>query len=115
MTRADEVNPHMSGFVNEVRRMRIQRKARVYQTYVNDGDKKYAFVTTSKDLHLGLGEMTKEAQVLLTKLLEYEFARGNFGQLILGIQKDEGDECNYTLVAMSTYLGEISFGFSPTR
>ena len=107
-------NPHMSSFVSEVSEIRRQ-KGRVYQTYVEDGDKKFTLVTTSKDIHLGLGGMTKEAQILLTRLLDHEFARGNFGQLMLGMEKDEGDECSYTLVSTSTYCGERSFGFSPAR
>ena len=84
-------NPHLLTLVEEINKTR-KEKGRVYQTYVIDRDKSYTFVSTSKDFHLGIGQLTKEGQVYLAKFLEHEFNKGTLGQLMLGIEKDEGNE-----------------------
>jgi hypothetical protein len=107
-------NPHLLTLVEEINKTR-KEKVRVYQTYVTAGDKSYTFVTTSKDSLLGIGQLTKEGQVYLAKFLEHEFSKGTFGQLMLSIEKNEGDESSYTLVAMTKDAHETCFGFSPAH
>lgn len=116
-------NPYVAEFARKIDLSRKQ-KGKVYQTYV-DGEKgvdgeereRFAFVTTSKDIHLRIGLLNSLGQYLLAKLLEYEFQNKSFGQLMLCLQKDLGDDDSNVLVAITrdTALGETSFGLSPAH
>ena len=111
---AKAANPHLEPLMKELIETRKQ-KARIYQTYVIDGAKRYTFVTTSKDMHLGFGSISLDGQRHLARLLAPEFSRGKFGQLLIRFEKDEGDAKSTVLVATSTHSGETSFGFSPAH
>ena len=112
-------NPYVAEFARQLDQARKQ-KGKVYQTYVDDqGKKKFVFVTTSKDVHLGLGMLTNLGQSLLAKQLEYEFRNKTFGQLMLNLPSESGDENDEksVLVAMTEdrASGETCFGLSPAH
>jgi hypothetical protein len=63
---------HQKKVAEGLRTIRGQQ-GKVYRTFVWDGDQCYALTTTSKDIHLGMGQFSSEAQRHLCLLLDEEF------------------------------------------
>ena len=95
-------NPYVAGFARQLEQARKQ-KGRVYQTYVDgQGNEKFVFVTTSKDMPLGLGQLSDLGRTLLAKLLEYEFKDKRFGQLVLNLQSESEDDNDKSVLVSMT-------------
>ncbi|MDP2655808.1 MAG: hypothetical protein Q8P17_04800 [bacterium] len=78
---------HLIGVMDDLDRIRKQ-KVRIFQTTVGnvatDGLPYYwQYITTSKDLHLSLGEMNRSGQYHLSVWLEEEFAQKRCSQLLV--------------------------------
>jgi len=56
---------------------------KIYRTYPKDGQNGHVFLTTSKDIHLYLGQMSDDGQLNLAKLLLEEFEKGGNGELLI--------------------------------
>lgn len=115
-------NPHVRELVSELKEIREQQ-GRVYSTAVV-GEKKEisVFLTTSKDMHLGFGELGRVGQRILAKVLEYEFHQGaaaTTGQLMLGIQKEKRKQHEEgTFFALITAIPQndvMTYTFSPAH
>ena len=89
-------NPFLQSLLRQLSEQQ-QQSGRLYYTYIEtDPDdvaegtyqQSFTFVTTSKDIHLGLGRMRWEAQAYLVGLLEHEFKKDQeMSQMLLRLEK----------------------------
>jgi len=115
-------NPHVRELVSQLREVR-EHGGKVYSTTVVDEAQGVAvFLTTSKDMHLGFGELGRAGQFILAKTIEYEFRQGiaaKTGQLMLGIQKEKRNRNEEgTFFALVTAIPQndvMTYTFSPAR
>jgi hypothetical protein len=57
----------------------LSQDARIYRTYVNKTDRAYIFVTTSKDMHLLIGQLSDQGQYCLACLIEAKYKTAGDG------------------------------------
>lgn len=67
---------HFAAVIAEIERLNAQQ-VKIYHTFVSMGGKEFTLLTTSKDIHLGLGLMTLEGQYHFAELL---FEISKFGE-----------------------------------
>ena len=98
----DSSNPFASTLREHLAKVEEQ-KARVYYTNIefdlrrhpgerkrNPEDQKFTFVTTSKEIHLGLGRMDWDTQSYLVEFLEHEFEKEDgVPQMLLRMSANE--------------------------
>lgn len=88
------------------------RHVSVYHTYAEVAGCKYAFVTTSKDIHLWLGTLSQDGHACLATLLGLELELNNAGnQLLFYIE----DKRVYLVTRTSTNEGRLEYTLSPAH
>jgi hypothetical protein len=87
---------------------------RIYQTYVFGDRHTHTFMTTSKDVHLGLGRLSRSGQLRLAKLLEAEMLNNETSQLRLRLDND-GKNGTLLVVMTTNDDGCRVFTLSPAR
>jgi hypothetical protein len=101
--------------VDELMAVEAQR-VRVFRTYVADPEQMelYVFTTTSKDIHLGLGAMSRSAQVKLANLLELEFSESECTELLMIRDVYHRREAVLVTVNFVSQM-QINFHLAPAR
>ncbi len=118
---AVSTNPFLQSFLKQFDKIQKQG-VRLYYTYIETdphdvgGEKEkldnmpFTFVTTSKDIHLGLGRLCWDAQSYLVGLLEHEFEKDEYmSQMLLYLEKA-------ILVTRTEEIdGTVVYTFSPAH
>lgn len=88
------INHHIQPLLEGLNKIR-ERKVRVYYTFVDslNPKTKFAFVTTSKDTHLGIGMMDADTRRHLAWFLSVEFSKRYL---------DHERECHQLLLTFET-------------
>jgi|GEM_PF-2233126 len=101
----------LDGVTNELE-INKNRHVSVYHTYAEVAGCKYAFVTTSKDIHLWLGTFSPAGHADLAVLLGLELELNNAGnQLLLYVE----DKRVYLVTRTSTNEGRLEYTLSPAH
>ncbi len=117
---AVSTNPFLQSFLKQFDKIQKQG-GRLYYTHIETdphdvGQKEkldemsFTFVTTSKDIHLGLGRLGWDAQSYLVGLLEHEFEKDeDMSQMLLYLEKA-------ILVTRTEEIdGTVVYTFSPAH
>lgn len=91
--------------------------ARVYRTYVKNDrlGANWVLGTTSKDVHLFIGAMSREGQQDLCRLLEQEFSNGECAELLLREEITSGKRNTIRAVRHSQIGADLFFDLSPAH
>ena len=105
---------HLHGVMDALGQVASQR-VKVYRTYVPKHDKwVYVLTTTSKDIHLYLGAISKEGQLYLAGLLHLEFVKWKCSELLL-FEGGERNKGGVLVTRQSTDNTEVCFHLSPAH
>jgi len=103
-------NSYAGKFVQELEEA-VSLRVKMYVMEVEDEERTFTFVTTSKDTFLGLGAMTTEGQYFFAKMLEEEFKNGACDHLLVFLSEN-GDS---VLVTKTASEDLTRFTLSPAR
>ena len=93
-----------------------KQRAKVYRTYVPINEKReYIFTTTSKDLHLTLGALSRSGQEKLAMLLHLEFVAGECRELLMFEDEKRTSGMLVSLTGGITPAGGAAFHISPAH
>lgn len=81
-------SPHLAVVVKETERLETQ-KVKIFRIYCRVGEIQCILTTTSKDIYLGLGMFSSEAQNSLCILLEENFHEQGCDELLLFRDKEK--------------------------
>lgn len=97
--------------------------ARVFSTWCSAGNNfedvgDFEFVTTSKELHLGLGKLGENGRINLGLVLEHWFREHPLEEVLFRVRVPSDEEGRFggaMLVSRMTSSGHVTFHCSPVR
>lgn len=95
--KAGEGSPHLHRVLSGLAAI-SSRRGRVFNTFVEDdeGNRRFCFVTASKDTHLFLGEIDDSTQLSLALLFDEEFDKAKQWKLLAVFPADLGWKKEYS-------------------